>query len=191
MKSLTEITGPIQHINILRHFLPDDGQFPNNILLPLLVYRKSLHLPSKNPGKAVKEIFESNGWTNAWENGIYDYHHYHSTAHEVLAMIQGSVRVQFGGPSGISLSLEEGDVVIIPAGVAHKNIGGHTDFVCVGAYPDGQQYDIKYGRTDERPAADKNIKQVPLPETDPVYGMSGPLIKNWETDPNKIENEVL
>jgi len=30
------------------------------------------------------------------------------------------------------------------------------------------------------PEADKNIKKVPLPETDPVYGDTGTLINTWE-----------
>ena len=187
MRSLVDVTGPVQHINIIRHLIPDDGVFPNNGLLPLLVYRNALHLPDADRSKTVTEIFESNGWNNAWTDGIYDYHHYHSTAHEVLGIIQGSVRVQFGGPSGISLLLEEKDVVIIPAGVAHKNISGSDDVVCVGAYPDGQKYDMNYGDEKERPAADVNIKKTALPETDPLYGMYGPLLKNWISDPDLIE----
>lgn len=186
MRSLAELPFPIQNINILRHYLADDGQFPNNALLPLLVYRKVLNLPSQELSKTVIESFESNGWTSAWENGIYDYHHYHSTAHEVLAITKGSVRVQFGGPSGISLLLEPGDVIIIPAGVAHKNISGHNDFTCIGAYPEGQKYDMNYGKPGERPHSDQNIKQLPLPTSDPVYGTSGPLIKEWEANTDKL-----
>jgi uncharacterized protein YjlB len=191
MKSLTDITGAIQQINILRHLLPDDGVFPNNALLPLLIYRKVLNLPSSGKGDIVKEIFESNGWTNSWENGIYDYHHYHSTAHEVLGIIRGSVRAQFGGPTGVSLFLEAGDVVIIPAGVAHKNLGSDGDFACVGAYPEGQDYDMNYGKTTERPEADEKIKKLPLPETDPVYGINGPLIKNWSSESHSHDEENL
>jgi uncharacterized protein YjlB len=190
METSTMITGFVQQINIVRHRLADDGQFPNNVLLPLLVYRKVFHLPQANRSKTVLSLFENNGWTNGWENGVYDFHHYHSTAHEVLCIIEGSVRLQFGGPSGISVFLEQGDVAIIPAGVSHKNISGHTDFKCVGAYPVGQNYDMNYGKSDERPKADENIRSVPLPTSDPVYGMGGPLIKNWESDPDKME-EIL
>jgi uncharacterized protein YjlB len=177
-QSVAGIAGPVQQVNILRHPLQDDGTFPNNGLLPLMVYRKVLHLTADGD-RQVKDLFESNGWTNAWTNGVYDYHHYHSTAHEVLGVIRGSSRIQFGGPKGISLLLEEGDVVIIPAGVAHKNLGGEPEFSCVGAYPDGQRYDINYGKNGERPLADRNIAKVPLPQADPVYGVDGPLSKNW------------
>jgi uncharacterized protein YjlB len=189
-KSLVDATGAVQHINIIRHLLPDDGTFPNNGLLPLLVYRNALHLTSRENADTVTAIFESNSWINAWVDGIFDYHHYHSTAHEVLGVIKGSARIQFGGPSGVSLQLEPGDVVIIPAGIAHKNIGGDDDFQCVGAYPEGQQYDMNYGRTEERPKADENIKKLPIPETDPLYGTNGPLVKNWQSDAT-ILPEVL
>lgn len=185
MRSLVDVTEAIQNINIIRHLLPDDGQLPNNALLPLLVYKNVLHLPEEEAGEIVEEIFEVNGWANAWKDGIYDYHHYHSTAHEVLGIIKGSALVQFGGPMGVSISLEPGDVVIIPAGVAHKNTTGDKDFMCVGAYPVGQQYDIKTVKKGERPETDKNIKKVSLPETDPIYGMNGPLIKNWSSEQGK------
>lgn len=179
MKSTVAVTEPIQNINIIRHILPDDGRFPNNNLLPLLVYSKVLHLPEDEDLRIIIDIFESNNWSNAWTNGIYDFHHYHSTTHEVLGIARGSARVLFGGDQGVSLVLERGDVVIIPAGVAHKNLGNDPDFVCVGAYPDGLQYDMYYGREGERPRTDETIRKLRLPRYDPVYGIDGPLIKNW------------
>lgn len=190
MKSLVEIAGPVQHVNIIRHLIAEDDLFPNNGHLPLLVYRKALHLPDGDRGKIVAELFESNGWVNSWEDGIYDYHHYHSTAHEVLGIINGTGRIQFGGPSGVSLLLDEGDVVVIPAGVAHKNISGSDDLVCVGAYPEGQRYDINTGKPEEKQKAEQSIRDVALPETDPIYGVSGPLVKNWQVEPDRID-EVL
>ncbi len=173
MKSLVEATRPIQHINIIRNIVTEDGAFPNNGLLPLLLYRQACQVLESD---TIRELLETNGWTNAWINGIY---HYHSTAHEVLVMLEGSARVQFGGPNGITLDVEKGDVVIIPAGVAHCRLEENDNFTCMGAYPGGQTYDMQSGKADERPAADKNIRQVPLPEGDPIYGSDGPLIKNW------------
>lgn len=178
MKSLSAPIQSIQNLNILRPLLPEDGNFPNNGLLPLLVYRDAIHVGEEESGLVI-EILESNGWTNAWVDGIYDYHHYHSTAHEVLVVMKGTARVQFGGPNGITLAVERGDVIIIPAGVAHKKIEDADGFTCVGAYPEGQYYDMNYGKHGERPGVDKNIKRVPLPENDPAYGRGGPLAKNW------------
>ena len=188
MKPLVDILQPIQKMNILRHIIQEDGLFPNNGLLPLLVYRQAFpFLDESSPG-TVREVLETNSWKDSWINGIYDYHHYHSTAHEVMVMLSGSARVQFGGPNGIALTVEKGDVVIIPAGVVHKKMDDADGFSCMGAYPQGQQYDMNYGRKGERPKTDENIKEVPLPENDPLYGNDGPLVKNWLSDKDRTSS---
>jgi uncharacterized protein YjlB len=178
MKTLTEATAAIQQINIVRHLIADDGTFPNNGRLALLIYQNALQ---SSDSKTVKDIFESNRWINAWEDGIYDFDHYHSNTHEVLGVIKGTARIQFGGPQGIAQSVSPGDVIIIPAGVAHRFIEGDSDFLVVGAYPEGQEYDVMYGKKSERPAADENIRAVPIPAEDPLYGSDGPVIKNWKS----------
>lgn len=165
-------------MEIIKHFLADDGTFPNNKNLPLIIYKDAIDI--KNGASDVEKVFHANEWGNSWRNGIFSYHHYHSTAHEVLGIYQGSVKAQLGGPEGITTELEAGDVVLIPAGVAHKNLGSSTDFACVGAYPPGQDYDMNYGKIGERPSADKNIRKVPVPNNDPVAGKQGPLVKEWK-----------
>jgi uncharacterized protein YjlB len=167
-------TGPV-----INKLLKDDGAFPNNSKLPLLVYPGILVLPPTNPAAGVEKLFELNGWHGCWRNGIYGFHHYHSTAHEVLGVYGGSAQVQMGGKHGASLTVTCGDVIIIPAGVAHKNIGADSDFRVVGAYPRGQGPDMCYGKSGERPRADHNISKVALPKMDPVYGVDGPLVKHW------------
>ena len=69
--------------------------------------------------------------------------------------VSGKVLLKFslGGDGGLTTELGKGDVVVIPAGVAHKNLGSSADFACVGAYPDGRSYDMNYGNEDERPAS--------------------------------------
>ena len=122
----------------IQHLFADDGVFPNS-RLPVLIYRAALSGP---PAAArvvqpagFEELFERNGWSSSWRNGLYSVHHYHSTAHEVLGIFQGWVTARLGGPRGQAVKLETGDVVIIPAGVAHKNEGASADFRVVGAYP--------------------------------------------------------
>jgi uncharacterized protein YjlB len=159
--------------------LTDDGVFPNNRKLPLLVYRKVLNPDTPDLTAHVQALFAENHWGGSWVNAIYDFHHYHSMAHEVLAICSGQAQVQFGGVHGITLTLSAGDVVAIPAGVAHKNLGSEGDFVVVGAYPQGRKYDMCSGHHGERPEADKNIVCVPLPESDPLYGPAGPLMEHW------------
>ena len=97
-----------------------------------------------------------------------------------MAIVQGKARVIFGGPKGKPAEVITGDVIILPAGTAHKCTNHSDDFLCVGAYPQAKDYDMNYGKEKERPKADENIKKVPLPETDPVYGMEGPIKMNWE-----------
>jgi uncharacterized protein YjlB len=70
--------------------------------------------------------------------------------------------------------------VVIPAGVAHKRLQSSPDFGVVGAYPQGQMWDMCYGREGERPETDRNIAGVPDPERDPIFGAHGPLCEIWK-----------
>ena len=164
---------------VISHALKDDGTFPNNPEHPLIVYKKAITLSDGKGADTIEDIFHSNKWAGSWRNGVYPFHHYHSTAHEVLGVYKGEVRVQFGGEEGPILAVKAGDVVIIPAGVAHKNINSSHDFRVVGAYPPGQSWDMNYGKEGERLSADKNIAGVPDPKSDPVYGNKGPLLEIW------------
>jgi uncharacterized protein YjlB len=165
--------------NLIAQVLSDDGTYPNHARLPLLVYLAAVHLPQADPAATFEALFKANSWGGAWRNGVYSFHHYHSTAHEVLGVYRGSARLQLGGPEGPAFEVQPGDVVIIPAGVAHKNLGARDAFGVVGAYPVGQWPDINRGRAGERPRADREIAQVALPAADPVYGARGPLTEHW------------
>lgn len=169
----------IQEPEVGVHLLRDDGVYPNNERLPLLAYQGALRLPQRNPAASIEVLFRENQWGGSWRNGVYGFHHYHSTAHEVLGVYGGQASVQLGGEQGIVLSIERGDVVIIPAGVAHKNLGASSDFAVVGAYPLGQHPDMKCGKPGERPQADQRIALVPLPQADPVYAAQGSLAVYW------------
>jgi len=158
-----------------RHLFADDGTFPNS-RLPVLIYRRVLADPA---AQAFEDLFEANRWSSSWRNGLFAVHHYHSTAHEVLGIYQGHVQARLGGPRGLLVTLEAGDVVIIPAGVAHKNDGASADFRVVGAYPVGTGPDMQYGKPGERPGTDRNIARVPAPDADPVHGSGGPLVHAW------------
>src|SRR3954454_9657935 len=142
---------------VLPYQLKDDGAIPNNAELPLLIYEGAFKLPARDQASVIEKVFAANGWTGTWRNGIYRFHHYHSQTHEVLGVFSGSATVQFGGQHGITQSLRAGDVVIIPAGVAHKNLGASANFGVVGAYPGGREADMNHGKADERAAADYNI----------------------------------
>jgi uncharacterized protein YjlB len=159
----------------------DDGSIPNNPL-PLLLYRGALDQSLADPAAALEQRFATHGWRGGWRNGIYPFHHYHSTSHEVLGIARGRATVRFGGANGTSVEVEAGDAVVIPAGVGHKNEGASDDLLVVGAYPDGCDYDLCRGRPEERDHALRNIQRVPLPATDPLFGMQGPLVSHWRAD---------
>ena len=160
-------------------FAPTD-EFPNSAL-PVLLY--AAVFTADDGAVAFERLFETNGWTGAWRNGLYQVHHYHSTAHEVLGVFRGWVEVRLGGERGLTLTLHAGDVAVIPAGVAHKNERQSPDFAVVGAYPTGTSPDMNYGKQGERPRADANIRAVELPPSDPVLGPGGALGRLWGTPP--------
>ena len=164
--------------NIIVRLFDDDGRFPNNADLPLVIITSALEKESVTPEK-LERTFTQNGWPAAWRNGLYDFHHYHSTAHEVLGVYSGWVKACFGGPEGEVFKAEAGDIIIIPAGVAHCNKGQSSDFSVVGGYPVDQGWDMMYGKEGERPGADENIKNVSKVISDPVFGPTGPLMKFW------------
>ena len=168
-----------QEAEIQQHLFEDDGSIPNNPNLPLLVYPGALPEPERQPSRC-KELLAENGWGGAWVNGVFSYHHYHSTSHEVLVIVEGDARIAFGGPEGNTVEVEAGDAVVIPAGVGHRNADSSGDFAVVGAYPRGQEnYDLRTGEEGERPKVLKNIRDVPLPKADPLFGEGGPLLRRW------------
>ncbi len=160
------------------HLFEDDGLAPNNPVLPLVLYRGALETGA-GAAAACEALFAANGWVGAWRNGIYAHHHYHSTAHEVLGVVSGVARVRLGGEGGKTLELRAGDVVVIPAGVAHKSEGASPDLLVVGAYPRGQSPDMRTPAARRRERALADIAAVPLPALDPVGGEAGPIRERW------------
>jgi uncharacterized protein YjlB len=160
------------------YFFKDDGHIPNN-RLALLLYRKAFEPAGKDGASWLEKRFSANNWTNSWRNGVYPFHHYHSTSHEVLGIYSGSALLHLGGEQGKKIRVEAGDVIVIPAGVGHKNLGADNDFGVVGAYPDGRSWDLLRGEAGERPKADERIAALPLPGADPLYGKEGPLKQLW------------
>jgi uncharacterized protein YjlB len=155
----------------------DDGSIPNNPTLPLLVYPQAL---SGSDPSRCKELLSENGWGGSWVDGVFPYHHYHSTSHEVLCVIGGSASITFGGPQGETIEVSVGDTIVIPAGVGHCNEGSDSEFSVIGAYPRGQEnYNLRIGEEGERPEVLENISNVALPESDPLFGEGGPLVQCW------------
>jgi uncharacterized protein YjlB len=161
--------------------LTDDGVIPNNPSLPLLIYRAVFPVePIPAEPQFVLAALAANRWQGGWINGIFTYHHYHARAHEVLVNLADDVTVQFGGPQGLELVFETGDVAIIPAGVGHCRRSNPRRLVIVGAYPAGAtDWDLKRDDPADYRVAKTEIPDVPLPDTDPVTGAVSPLLSYW------------
>ncbi|MFB1484806.1 cupin domain-containing protein [Corallococcus sp. RDP092CA] len=157
----------------------DDGKVPNS-RFPVLVYRAALPREG-DVAAAFERRFEANGWPPQWRSSVYDFHHYHSTAHEVLGVAQGSAKLLLGGEAGQEVTVQAGDVVVLPAGTGHKRVESSGDFLVVGAYPEGHgQWDLQRPDAATHDASVKRIGQVPLPPADPVSGRDGALVHDWK-----------
>jgi uncharacterized protein YjlB len=160
--------------------LSENGNFPNNPDLPVLLYKSVFDFSGSDPASEIERILSQNNWGGSWRNGIYNFQHYHSIAHEALGVYSGWAVVQLGGPDNDPVKIEKGDLVVLPAGTAHKRIDSGDGFAVVGAYPDGQSWDMNYGKGIEREKAKQNISQVSLPKNDPVFGAKGKMFEFWK-----------
>jgi uncharacterized protein YjlB len=97
-----------------------------NSTLPVLLYRSVLQLHAAGKANAFRERFKGAGWTVIWTDTIYDYTHFHSNAHEVLGIAEGKVTLRLDGEEGSLLRLKAGDMLVLPAGVGHRRLGGVT-----------------------------------------------------------------
>ena len=159
----------------------DDGMIPNNPTLPLVLHRGAIDLyGTPDPERLIEKTFAANGWGDMWRNGIFDYLHYHSTVHEALGVARGRARVRFGGDRGKVLDITAGDVAILPAGTGHQCLLAGSEFSVVGAYPPGPKMQITLPTSQNRKEALRTIPEVKLPNSDPVMGTDGPLLKLWK-----------
>ena len=158
------------------------GWVPNSPL-PVVLIRRALDIvESDRPldDQEVHRLYRANGWGGTWTWTVYDFHHYHSTAHEALAVAQGEATLMLGGPEGQEVTVRAGDLAVLPAGTGHRRLAASADFAVCGAYPPGQRADLLRATERDWHAAADRIAAVPLPGTDPFYGASGPLIHLWK-----------
>jgi uncharacterized protein YjlB len=149
---------------------PPGEQIPNHPSFAVLVYRA---LPAVFAGaESCRELFADNGWVGSWVDGVLDFHHFHSTSHEVLGVVSGEATLELGGPQGERFEVSAGDVLVLPAGTGHRRASARGGFTVVGAYPSGQEdYDLLRGDDPaELAAARERIAALGAPPSDPVGG---------------------
>jgi uncharacterized protein YjlB len=149
---------------------------PNNTL-PVLIYRSALPVTG-DLATTMERLFTDNGWPPQWRNGVYSFHHYHSTAHEVLGFAAGHANLVLGGEGGTPVMVNAGDIAILPTGTGHCRIDASEDFLVIGAYPPAENWDIC--RTAPTPEVLQRMRNLRFPASDPVTGANGALPKLWK-----------
>lgn len=158
--------------------LTPHSPFPNS-RLPVLYYPRAIAQDQADTD-AFCALFTRNGWQGIWVNGVYDFDHFHAQAHEALGCATGWAKLRLGGPQGQEVHIQQGDAVLLPAGMGHCRLEASTDFVMVGAYPPGQAPDMQRGSTKDFERLGRLAAAVPLPQLDPVFGEDGPVCRQWK-----------
>ena len=110
---------------------------------------------------------------------MYSQSHFHSTSHEVLVIFRGQALICLGGednPGRIETEVKEGDVIVMPAGVAHRLLDDHgSGFQMIGSYARGFNWDMCYGKAGEEKQV-RNIAKLDWFKRDPIYDDLGPVL---------------
>jgi uncharacterized protein YjlB len=149
---------------------PPGDRIPNNPRFPVLIYH-GVDAAAAGADDA-RQVFAQHGWGGSWVDGVFGFHHFHSTSHEALAVVAGRATLELGGPQGEAFDVSAGDVLVLPAGTGHRRASSHAGFTVVGAYPAGQEnYDLLRGDDPaEVEAARERIAALGPPLHDPIGG---------------------
>ncbi|OKL63974.1 hypothetical protein UA08_00809 [Talaromyces atroroseus] len=152
---------PPSSIKVSQHFIPPWHAAPNTSIQdkPLLIYRAVFKRDVCSASHVSALLKRMDVVVPQWQYTMYTQSHFHSTTHEVLSVVSGRARLCFGGeenPHRVEPVVEAGDVIIVPAGVAHRLLedqSGATSstagFSMVGSYPKGKERDMCYGAGSE------------------------------------------
>lgn len=172
---------PLRGLRVSSYLIPSFNLIPNTSLqnYPLIIYHECY--PPSTSAAVIEAHLRSVGIVEPqWRYTMYSTTHFHSTTHEVLCIASGRARLCFGGednPARVEMEVKIGDVIIIPAGVGHKLLQDlDSGFEMVGSYPKGKDWDMCYGREDEK-ANIEAIKDLAWFDKDPIYGDEGPALQ--------------
>lgn len=174
---------PPSAIRVSRHLIPAWSSIPNTSIQnkPLLIYHAAFE-KDVSASQVSNHLKKVDVVVPQWQYSMYKQSHFHSTTHEVLTVVSGRARLCFGGeenPERVEPIVEVGDVIIVPAGVAHRLLEDQSGgFTMVGSYPKGKNWDMCYGAGDENENEIRSaITQLSWFDQDPIYGRDGPAIQ--------------
>jgi uncharacterized protein YjlB len=73
---------------------PPGDRIPNNPHFPVVIYHD---VDAAAVGaEAARQLFAQHGWGGSWVNGVFEFHHFHSTSHEALAVSAAARRWSSG-----------------------------------------------------------------------------------------------
>ena len=131
-------------MQIETYLLAEHGWVPNNAKLPVILYRQAMTPASREEAAAAfEDRFQQHGWPAQWRDGVYDYHHYHSTAHEVLGVAAGSATLMIGGPDGREIEVTAGDALLKAAPLAQLHHQVHEALLVGGGGVAQQGHDVR------------------------------------------------
>lgn len=166
---------PREALILVQHHLSAFGHNPNTSLhnRPLTIYKSVFD--GIVTADRIESHFRSVGEVvPQWRYTMFRQSHFHSNTHEVLGIADGRAKLCFGHPDNPNRVIEivnRGDVILIPAGVAHCLLEDyHSGFEMVGCYPaDSKQWDMCYGDVENEKVI-AQIKSLPWFGQDPIYG---------------------
>jgi len=152
--------------------------------LPVLVYRSCL--PSNPTTLGVTSFLEPNRWINSGAVNLP------TTPHQCLAVLKGYNRLLLGkgpfqqetyggvtaGTGSLAVDLYERDVLVLPAGVLQHSVLSHGSYEHIVFYPKEDKNPGFHEATAEEDQT-AHVKQVLLPDRDPIFGVNGPLVEIW------------
>ncbi|SGZ56104.1 CIC11C00000000480 [Sungouiella intermedia] len=150
----------------------------------------------------IKQLMEANNWRPERVYGSITVAHYHPNVHEAYAVLAGSSRLCLGqdvtieqttidnerGDNFVEVNLNTGDVIVIPAGVAHCSKTYSPQYRYLASYPkEGEYWRLVQKTHIDRVENYDNLKDVAvsqnvlMPTADPVFGLeSGGLLDLWD-----------
>jgi uncharacterized protein YjlB len=159
--------------------LPKPSHGVPNSHYPVLLYHHVIPPDTADNAVYLEHLFMANGWPPQWRYPVYPFTHFHTTTHEVIGCYAGAARLQLGGEHGPVHDIHTGDVLLIPAGVGHKQIAANQEFMLVGAYPAGFSPDLCRDEPALLATRTKAVQKVTLPKSDPVTGHNEGVVRYW------------